>query len=156
MDGEISLFLESFSFEAVTAWRKERCSCFRGEKNGSCSCVRNGSRFILDRLEWSCQDFRLMQWCFDFVRLEQDDQSARWSFDLSVWSANWLVSVCEVNIDLAIVLFQCVPLLRCWVHTLNPMRVVTTATNQLICHSRVSSPYAARSVCSKKSFYVAF
>ena len=55
---------------------------------------------------------------------------------------NWLSLYCihfieKFLFELAIVRLQWVPLLRCWVHTSNPVRVVTTATNQKICHSKV-------------------
>ena len=80
------LFFGVFFFGAVgavTAWRKQRCSCFRNEKKGSCSCTRIGSRCIIGRLEWSCQDFWSMQWCFDSVKLRARLR-ARWSLTFCV------------------------------------------------------------------------
>ena len=65
----------------------------------------------------------------------------------------------EYKIEFATVLVQRVFLLRSWLSNLNPARVVSTATNQLICQSRVGMsssffPFAIRSFCSENFIYL--
>ena len=124
----ISFFLKQWLREG----REKQLFVFRSsylyrEKRDSCSFSKNGSGIFRDRFEWSCQDTRSIQWCVNFVKIERD--YVQEEFDFFVWSAKWLGSISEVDIELAIVLLKWLALPWCWVQTLNPVRVVTTATN---------------------------
>ena len=148
------LILGVDSFEAVVARREERnsCSCWGVvvfvEKEGVQLLVLQKwvSRIqivLSDRVEWSCQDFRFIQWCIDFVELERDYVHSQLFIEWrhSVWLICVKREVTRIRKWVQHRSGHCYSsmgsLLRRCFRLSNPVRVVTSATNQYINHSRV-------------------